>query len=137
MRMDRTDTNDKDAAIRKSNKEEGYSILEVLIAISIFAVGMLAVAAMQTSAIKVNSTAGQISERATWGQDKMEELLGLPYDDPDLDASGNPHQETTSDGFTVQWSIIDDDPVSGTKRITVTVTGRGKTSRFSCIKAEL
>jgi type IV pilus assembly protein PilV len=135
--MDRTDTNAKDAAIRKSKKDEGYSILEVLIAISIFAVGMLAVAAMQTSAIKVNSTAGQISERATWGQDKMEELLAKPYDDSDLDASGNPHQETTSDGFTVQWSIIDPGPVANTKRINVTVTGRGKTSRFSCIKAEL
>jgi prepilin-type N-terminal cleavage/methylation domain-containing protein len=135
--MSRTDINAKDAAIRKSKKDEGYSILEVLIAISIFAVGMLAVAAMQTSAIKVNSTAGQISERATWGQDKMEELLAKPYNDSDLDASGNPHQETTSDGFTVQWSIIDPGPVADTKRINVTVTGRGKTSRFSCIKAEL
>ena len=116
MRMGRTDTNDKYAAIRKSKKDEGYSILEVLIAISIFAVGMLAVAAMQTSAINVNSTAGQISERATWAQDKMEELLAKPYDDPDLedlgdppvgvDSAGNPHQETTSDGFTVQCLMM-------------------------------
>ncbi|MBW2641732.1 MAG: prepilin-type N-terminal cleavage/methylation domain-containing protein [Deltaproteobacteria bacterium] len=44
-------------AIKKSQKDQGFTLIEVLIAISIFAVGLLAVATMQISAINVNSTA--------------------------------------------------------------------------------
>ena len=144
MRLGRTDTNDKGAVIRKLKKSEGYSLIEVLIAISIFAVGMLAVAAMQTSAIKVNSSAGQITECITWAQDKLEELMALSYFDPRLevagnppggtDSAGNPHQET-SNGYNISWTVIDNSPVSHSKHITVTVTGRGKTVRLVSIKS--
>ena len=144
MRLGRTDTNDKSAVDRKLKKSEGYSLIEVLIAISIFAVGMLAVAAMQTSAIKVNSSASQITERITWAQDKLEELMVLPYSDPRLEAAGNPpdgtdsvgnpHQET-SDGYTISWTVIDNSPVSHSKHITVTVIGRGKTVQLVSIKS--
>ena len=108
----------------------------MLIAVSIFAIGMLAIATMQTSAIRVNSTAGQITSRITWGQDKLEELLALPFDDTDLLSAGNPHSEDTGEGYTITWNITDDNPVAGTKRITVTVTGRGKTTQLVGVKSE-
>ena len=125
--------------------DTGFTIIEVVIAISILAVGLLGVAAMQTSAIQVNSAAGQMTTRINWAQDKMEELKALPFSDPWLEAAGNPsgpdsagntHQETTSDGYTVSWNVTDDTPVPNTKRIVVTVTGKGKTSRLNCMKAD-
>ena len=76
-------------------KENGFTLIEILIALTIFAVGMLAVAAMQDSAIKMNSTADKLTHLATWGMDKIEELSALTYTDPSLDSSGNPHQEVT------------------------------------------
>ncbi len=131
-------------AIKKSKKDEGFTLIEVLVAISIFAVGMLAVAAMQTSAIKVNSSAGQITALSTWGVDKLEELIALPYTDPWLemavsgtDSAGNTHQQTTPDGFTtVSWDILDNAPATGTKLITITVTGRGKTLRLVSVRSQ-
>jgi type IV pilus assembly protein PilV len=48
-----------------SKKENGYTLIEVLIALTIFAVGMLAVAGMQTSGIRMNSTAGKLTNLST------------------------------------------------------------------------
>jgi type IV pilus assembly protein PilV len=138
----------KKTGIKKSQKDQGFTLIEVLIAITIFAVGLLAIAAMQASAIRVNSTAGQITTRMTWAQDKLEELMALPYSDPwieDLgdppsgtDTAGNAHQETTPDGiYTISWTVTDDTPISSTKLITVTVTGRGKVTQVSYVKPSI
>jgi type IV pilus assembly protein PilV len=130
----------------KLKKEEGFTLIEVLIAITIFAVGLLAVAAMQTSAIKMNSTAGKLTNLSTWGMDKIEELSALPYTNPWLEMAGNPgnpppatdsagntHVQVSGD-YTISWTVIDDNPLTSTKKITVTVTGRGKTAVISFLK---
>jgi len=127
----------KNNAIRKSKKDEGFTLIEVLIAISIFAIGMLAVATMQISAIKVNSNAGKITTRITWAQDKLEKLMALPYTDSQLQAAGSPFQETTSDGYIVSWTVTDNTPITNTKLITVTVTGQGKTTLVSYVKPSI
>ena len=119
--------------MKRLKKENGFTLIEVLIALTIFAVGMLAVAAMQNSAIKMNSTAGKLTHLATWGMDKIEELSALPYTDPSLDSSGNPHQEVSGE-YTVSWTVIDDNPMTNTKNITVTVIGRGKRIDISFLK---
>ena len=119
--------------MKRLKKENGFTLIEVLIALTIFAVGMLAVAAMQNSAIKMNSTAGKLTHLATWGMDKIEELSALPYADPSLDSSGNPHQEVSGE-YTVSWTVIDDNPMTNTKNITVTVIGRGKRIDISFLK---
>lgn len=136
MRLGQTETNPYRAGMKMAKKEGGFTLLEVLIAVSIFSIGLLAIAAMQTSSIRTNSVAGQITARITWGQDKLEELLARPFDHGDLDSAGNPHQETTGDGYTITWNIIDDDPITGTKRINITVAGRGKTTRLVGIKSQ-
>jgi type IV pilus assembly protein PilV len=135
--------------IRKSRKDQGFTLLEVIVAISIFSVGLLGVAAMQTSAIRGNFSAGRLTEANTFAMDKLEELMGLPYTDPWLeadgnfpgvDAAGNTHQQN-ADGFTVRWNITDgtaasDTPVPGNKLIQITVTGRGKTLRLVSLKSQ-
>ena len=144
MRTDNTYT--AKTGIRKSKKDEGFTLIEVLIGISIFAIGLLAVATMQLSAIRVNSTAGQITTRITWAQDKLEKLMALPYSDPWLEAAGNfPGNDSagnthklspTTDGYTISWAVTDNSPVPNTKLITVSVTGRGKTSHLTSMKSD-
>jgi type IV pilus assembly protein PilV len=97
--------------------EDGYTLIEVLIALTIFAVGLLAVAGMQTSAIRMNSTAGNLTNLSTWGMNKIEELIALPYSDHLLDSAGNPHQERLGN-YTISWTVIDNNPVTNTKNIT-------------------
>ena len=133
MNPEKADITYTETQMEKLKKEDGFTLIEVLIALTIFAVGLLAVAAMQTSAIKMNSTAGKLTNLSTWGMDKIEELSALPYSDPLLDTAGNPHQEVSGD-YTISWTVIDDNPVTSTKNITVTVTGRGKTTNISFFK---
>ncbi|MBW1957444.1 MAG: prepilin-type N-terminal cleavage/methylation domain-containing protein [Deltaproteobacteria bacterium] len=141
MRRDKTHTRTMGMGTGKPKKEEGFTLLEVIIAISIFSIGLLAIAAMQTSAIRVNSSAAKITELNTWGMDKLEELMGLSYTDPLLDPAGNTHQDPqNADGVTVRWDITDGDtttstPTPNTKLIVITVTGKGKTLRLVSLKS--
>jgi type IV pilus assembly protein PilV len=120
----------------KSKKEGGYTLIEVLVSLTIFAVGLLAIAGMQVTAIRMNSTAGKLTALSTWGLDKIEELSALSYSDPLLDSAGNPHQEKLGN-YTISWTVIDDNPVSNTKNITVTVTGQGKRAKFCILKPDV
>ncbi len=71
--------------------ESGFSLVEVLIALVIFAVGFLGVASMQQTSITGNSQANRISESMGWGVDRIEAQMGLDFTaaatDPDLVAT--------------------------------------------------
>ena len=135
--------------IRK--KQEGFTLVEILIAIAILAFGLLAVATMQVRAIKTNAIASGISQGLTLGQAKVEELMNLSYSHSDLDDDGGgvsngTGQDADDDGvdddggnfglddttgadgseangrYTIYWNIAVDEPVTSSKTIRVIVT---------------
>ncbi len=109
-------------------KEEGYTLIEILIAIAILAFGLLAVATMQVTAIKTNATASGISQRLTLGQAKVEELMNLPY----IALSDGSY--SSPDGkYTVSWNVAVNVPVTNSKtiRVVVTWTERGRDKRIA------
>jgi prepilin-type N-terminal cleavage/methylation domain-containing protein len=79
---------------------QGLTLLEVLAAIAILSFGLLAVATMQGSSIRGNSQAIGTTEAITLAQDKVEELLRLPYNDADLTDTDNDgtNQDADDDG---------------------------------------
>lgn len=111
----------------------GFTILEVLIAMAIFAVGILGVAKMQLSAVSGNSSARGMTEAATVGQQQIERLMALPYDDPllaDTNVDGDagldeitaPDNSTVVDTvYNILWNVADDQPIQGAKKIRVIV----------------
>ena len=122
----------------KSNyKERGFTLIEVLIAMAIFSIGILAVGSMQLRSTSGNTNARIGTEASVWAQDRVETLMLLPYTDPALDKNNNPHQVIEGGGlYTVVWNVYDSSgatppgyplwgvtPAANTKIIHVTVAG--------------
>jgi type IV pilus assembly protein PilV len=59
--------------------KQGFTLIEVLIAMAIFAIGILAVGSMQISAINTNASARNSTTVVTMAKDRVEQLLALPY----------------------------------------------------------
>ena len=60
-------------------EQNGFTLLEVLIALTILSVGILAVAQMQIAAIKGNSTARKFSQGIVIAQDQIELALTTSF----------------------------------------------------------
>ena len=74
----------------------GFSLIEVLLGISIFMIGMLGVTALNISSLKSNTFSGNLSEATLIAATKIEELMAMDFDDPaselfDEDNDGNCH----------------------------------------------
>jgi prepilin-type N-terminal cleavage/methylation domain-containing protein len=112
----------------------GFTILEVMVAISILAVGLMAIFTAQMTSIRGNTDANRQTEAMTLAQDRMEALLALPYED--LDATGSP--DSDPGGYTISWTV-DDTVFPNTKLITVTVTAKDirKPLVLTCAKTRL
>ena len=132
-----------DKGIRCLKKEKGFTLLEVIVAISILTFGLLAVASMQTAAIQGNDKAYRVTEGATWAQNQLESLMGLPYNDTLLDNGTGKTDPTLSapNGYSITYNVVDDYPVENTKLITVFATrqdrGATKIRRLTSIKNNL
>jgi prepilin-type N-terminal cleavage/methylation domain-containing protein len=98
----------------------GFTLIEVMIALAIFSIGILAIAGMQISSINGNSSARMQTEATTLAVERLERLIALPYDDAELDPGNQP--PVTSGSYTIVWSVIEDVPIPLTKTIKITVT---------------
>ncbi|MBF0257944.1 MAG: prepilin-type N-terminal cleavage/methylation domain-containing protein [Desulfamplus sp.] len=67
---------------KRKPSEKGFTLIEIVIAMLIFTVGLLAVGGMQISAIRGNDQAAGFTEALIVGQSKIEELSLLLYTDP-------------------------------------------------------
>jgi type IV pilus assembly protein PilV len=121
----------------------GFTVIEVMIAITILAIGLLGIASMQMNAIRGNSLSDCITCALALAEDKMEELMGINYADPALEdsiyenngdlteiASGQVDKEETlidktgkpnAGRFRRVWNIAEDTPIEGNKTVTVIV----------------
>lgn len=122
-------------------RQEGFTILEVLVAISILTVGLLAVASMQVAGMHTNAQAKNVTEGINWAQDKLEELIALPYNDPnnlglhDVDndgalglgnTGGAADYSETRGIFVIYWNVAEDTPVTSSKTIRIIATWQDK-----------
>jgi type IV pilus assembly protein PilV len=89
----------------------GFTILEAVIALAIFSIGILAVAGMQISSTSGNASARFTTEAATLAQDLLERLLSLRYDPAaplaefDDTQNGSRAYADPTGRYTIDWTV--------------------------------
>lgn len=100
-------------------KEGGFSLIEVLISLTIFSVGLLAVAGMQITSIKGNFSSGNVTNATVLAQSKLEDLKSLSYTDANLTSGQHSEGAISGSIFSMFYDVVD--ITSTMKAITVTV----------------
>ena len=109
----------------------GFTLIEVMVAVVVLSIGLLAVVKMSMMYMNSNTYNNQSAACTIYAQEKMEELLDLSAADTDLNVgthsdASNPVRST----FNRFWTVTDDDPVPDMKRVEVRVTyPRGSQTR--------
>ncbi|RLB42456.1 MAG: hypothetical protein DRH12_05710 [Deltaproteobacteria bacterium] len=129
-------------SINKKKGELGFSLIEVLVAVAILCVGVLATASMQGAGSRNSVISDTRTKATTLAADRIEKLVDLSWTDPllsDADGDGQAglgdtqfdndpstqsdadHQVVDND-YTIYWNIADNFPINDTKTLKVIVT---------------
>jgi prepilin-type N-terminal cleavage/methylation domain-containing protein len=145
-KKDRDVTKNMKRIIRRN---DGFTLLEVIMAVSILTIGLLAVASMQVSAMRGNSMSMEYSESTEQVQDRVEKLLGINLAsliDTDGDgaaglsntgAGADYNPATTDPKYTIYYNVAENwaggKAVSkvNTIRVIAVWQDRGKTRTYS------
>ena len=135
-----------------TGNDGGFTLLEIIMAVSILTVGLLAVASMQISAMRNNSMAIDYTESTERVQDRVEKILNFNITNlvdanndglAGINAVGNNadgKDEITDPRYKVYWNVVEDwvggaggHQVIGvnTVRVIVNWTDKGIVRRYS------
>ncbi len=84
---------------KQNHNNQGFTLIEVLVAIVVLTIGILSLYSMQVSAINTNTTASNMTTGSNWASNTIETLLNNPYDNlKDVNGDGT-NQDTNNDGI--------------------------------------
>lgn len=98
---------------RRVRTAAGFTLLEVMIALSVLAVGLLTLSAMQIQALSAGRSSKTSTFAMTVAQDKMEDLVRKAWDHGDLSPTGTwVAAQTVTDGidgqsYQLDWRVDD------------------------------
>jgi len=97
----------------------GFTLVEVMIAMAILAIGILAIAAMQITATTGNGEARKRTEALSWANNQMEILRSIPYD-------SLTNGQAARGAYNLNWTVnnvdLNNDGVNDSKVISVDVS---------------
>jgi len=119
--------------LKMNNK--GFTLVELMVALVVFAIGILAVGQLQVTSIRYNAHAQRMSEATMLAQGQMDSMLACAY----VDASvGTVSYDTSNPTYTITTKVTEDSedlsvPIAAIKQINVEVTwtSRGTTKNVT------
>jgi type IV pilus assembly protein PilV len=90
--------------MKENSDQQGFTLIEILAAIVVFAFGGLALYRLQASIIATNALSNRLTQATVLAQERMESLMALPYNSPLLnDTNDNggriTNRDTNADGI--------------------------------------
>ena len=105
--------------VMNSPKESGgFTLLEILIALIIFSVGILALTSLTVTATKTGSYGGRMSEAVTFAQDKLEELKANSWDK--IVSGADQETGPTGISYTRIWKVLEKE-TRNLKTVSITI----------------
>lgn len=103
--------------------QSGFTLIEVLIAMTLLMFGILSVTGFQVICISGNASARMQTEATALGTQVLERLRMLPREHPDLDTRANPHEleRAGSRSYSVRWVVTENAPTAATKTVSVMI----------------
>lgn len=108
--------------MRHSKKSKGFSLIEVLIALVILSIALLALAGLMVQSTRNSSWGSHLTEAATLAQDRLERFRAVrPL--TDIPEGTNNDQITGASGivYTRTWAVTTN-ATSTARTITITIT---------------
>ncbi len=109
-----------------AGREMGFTLVEVMVAMTVLAVGLLAISGMVPTAYTNISASGVDTRALGLAQERLDQLRIEPW--TSLALTAGPHADAApAAGYTRSYVVEDNTPMNEIKRVTVTVTGpRGR-----------
>ncbi len=88
--------------------QKGFTLIEVMVAMVILGIGILAIVALQARDMNYNSSSKRQTQAYTWASDRVERLLALPYTSPELSpvVAAGVHTAIMAP-YVIEWDVID------------------------------
>ncbi len=103
----------------RARASAGFTLIEILVTLTILTLGVLALARMMPEGSKVMSRSRNSTTATAVAAQKIEDLKAADWYSASLAAGTYTDQ---SGPFTRTWTIADDSPMTGLKKLTVTAT---------------
>jgi len=104
-------------------RSKGFSLIEVLVALVILAIALLALAGLMVTTTKNNSWGGHLTEAATFAQDKLEQLRATPFGMIALNTTQTDNPVgSTGITYTRSWVAVPNIPPPGNTLDVITIT---------------
>ncbi|OGP70454.1 MAG: hypothetical protein A2W09_09220 [Deltaproteobacteria bacterium RBG_16_50_11] len=110
--------------MRFLTNSRGFTLIEVLIALVILSVSLLALASLTAVTTKNNAFGSHVTEAATFAQDKLEELRAIRWDQ--IVSSNDQKTGSTGIAYSRNWNVAQNGSL---KTITISVNWNDQGNR--------
>lgn len=109
-------------------KSKGFSLVEILIALVILSISLLALAGLMVTTTRNNSFGGHMTEAATFAQDQLENLRTSPW--ANVVTGNDTRLGSTGINYARNWNVVPNAvaPNDTIKEITITISWNDTTS---------
>ena len=125
--------------LRRAQKPEpaqdGFTLIEVMVALAIMSIGVLSIGIAQLSALRLSSMSNRLSQAMYLAEEQMEIFRSMPWgptfsaavvDFPDPQGPITPVQGDSAQ-FSRSWTLTPNAPPHGLTEITITVVWNNST----------
>jgi type IV pilus assembly protein PilV len=107
--------------------QKGFGLVEIIIAMLIFAIGITAAMRTLPDSNRATMRAQNMTQATNLAQEQIETLMAAPFNDAALTSGNHVDPRNPLERiFSRTWSVTDNTPVSGMKRVIVSVSYTAK-----------